>query len=233
MKELIRLLIILCLISCTNTSKNKNTPFQLMKGDILFQDLDSSPLCDAIELVTPGYKEANLSHIGIVSELGDPYCINPQYIFEDNIRILEAIPNKVKTTRLDSFLQRSFNKTNKPKVIVGRLKPKYRHTIYDAIIFLKSKLNIEYDNEFLIDNNKYYCSELIYEAFLKDSIFELQYMTFLHPESNDTLQAWSNYYAKLGAKIPQNELGINPGIMSLSEKIEIVHIYGSPDGMKK
>ena len=40
--------------------------FELQEGDFLFQDLDSSPLCDAIELVTPGYKDANFSHIGLV-----------------------------------------------------------------------------------------------------------------------------------------------------------------------
>ena len=231
MKNSIKLFILLCITGCINTNKNIDTSFELELGDILFQDLDSDPLCDAIELVTPGYKEANLSHIGIVSELEDPYCINANY--NNDIRILEAIPNKVKTTRLDSFLQRSFDNNNNPKVIVGRLKPEHRHTIHNAIIFLKSKLNIEYDNEFLIDNNKYYCSELIYNAFKKDNIFKLEPMTFLDPESNDTLQAWLNYYKELGVKIPQNELGINPGIMSLSEKIEIVHTYGIPDGMKK
>ena len=40
--------------------------FDLKEGDLLFQDLDSSPLCDAIELVTPGYNGANLSHIGLI-----------------------------------------------------------------------------------------------------------------------------------------------------------------------
>jgi hypothetical protein len=38
----------------------------LKEGDLLFQDLDSSPLCDAIELVTPGYNDANFSHIGLI-----------------------------------------------------------------------------------------------------------------------------------------------------------------------
>ena len=66
---------LLCQVSCIDRSIQEN--FQLQKGDFLFQDLDSSPLCDAIELVTPGYKGANLSHIGMVVELGDPYCINP------------------------------------------------------------------------------------------------------------------------------------------------------------
>jgi hypothetical protein len=36
----------------------------------------------------------------------------------------------------------------------------------------------------------------------------------------------------LEIKIPENELGINPGIMSLSNQIEVVHVYGIPTGMK-
>ena len=84
-----------------------------------------------------------------------------------------------------------------------------------------------------MNNNKYYCAELIYEAFINDSVFNLQPMTFLNPETNDTIDAWKEYYLKLNAKIPQNKLGINPGIMSLSDKLEIVHIYGKPDGMKR
>ena len=101
------------------------------------------------------------------------------------------------------------------------------------ITFSKSKLNKEYDDVFLMNNDKYYCSELIYEAFSKDSIFQLQPMTFLHPETKDTLVTWKEYYSEIGVEIPQNKLGINPGIMSLSNKIEIVHKYGIPDRMKK
>ena len=188
-----------------------------MKGDILFQDLDSSPLCDAIELVTPGYRNGNFSHIGIVIELGYPDSIGADYIYENNIRILEATPNNVKTTRLDSFLNRSVDSNKKPKVIVGRIKDKYQYAIHDAINFLKSKIGIKYDNEFLLNNNSYYCSELIYKAFEKDSIFKLNKMTFLDPESNDTIDIWKEYYRELNIKIPEGELGVNPGIMSLSK----------------
>ena len=195
--------------------------FQLQEGDLLFQDLDSSPLCDAIELVTPGYNDANFSHIGfIVSDDG-------------KLKVLEAIPPKVILTELEDFLSRSKDKDGNPKVIVGRLKKEYKNTIPKAVEFAYKKIGVDYDDVFLINNNSYYCSELLYEAFSKDSIFQLQAMTFLHPDSGDTLQTWKAYYAELGVKIPENELGINPGIMSLSKKIEIVHIYGIPDGMKK
>ena len=198
-----------------------HSKFQLKEGDLLFQDLDSSPICDAIELVTPGYKGANFSHIGlIVSEAGE-------------LKVLEALPPKVMLTTIDDFLTRSFDKNGSPKVIVGRLKNQYKSSVSSAINFAKEQLGVNYDEVFLLNNERYYCSELIYEAFEKDSIFSLQPMTFLHPETKDTLKIWKEHYSDLGVKIPHNKLGINPGVMSLSDKIEIVHIYGIPDGMKR
>ena len=206
----------LILSSCLPKQK-----FDLQEGDLLFQDLDSSPLCDAIELVTPGYKDANFSHIGLV------------VLDNDILKVLEAIPPKVVLTPIANFLNRSHDNNKKPKIIVGRLNSKHQHSIKDAIFFAKKQIGIAYDIEFLMENNKYYCSELIYDAFKKDSIFQLQPMTFLHPKTNDTLTVWKNYYSKLGIKIPQNEPGINPGIMSLSDKIELIYSYGTPDGMKQ
>ena len=218
-------------IACGNNTNKEDTTFQLEVGDILFQDLDSSPLCDAIELVTPGFKDGNFSHIGIVVEIGDPYCMNPEYEPTVHIRILEALPGGVITTRVDSFLMRSSDYNNNPKVIVGRLNDEYKHTIPTAVQFSKNQIGVDYDEVFILDNDKYYCSELIYEAFLNNSIFELQPMTFLHPISNDTLQTWKDYYKEIEVEIPQNKMGINPGIMSLSNKIKMVHFYGIPDGL--
>ena len=211
--------LLLIQISCVNRSAQEG--FQLHQGDLLFQDLDSSPLCDAIELVTPGYKGSNFSHIGlIVSDDG-------------TLKVLEAVPPKIILSEIDDFLNRSFDKDGKPKVIVGRLKDEYNNIIPKAIDFVNKQIGVDYDKVFLLNNEKYYCSELIYEAFEKDSIFQLQPMTFLHPETKDTLTTWKNYYTELGVEIPQNKLGINPGIMSLSDKVEIIHSYGIPDGMKK
>ena len=215
----------LLLISCGN---NSNDEFNLQIGDILFQDLDSSPLCDAIEKVTPGFNDYNFSHIGIVVELGDPDSINSDYIYENDIKILEAIPEKVKTTRLDSFLNRSFDSDSMPKVVVGRLKKQYRFLIEDAVSFLKSKIGVEYDHYFLEKNNQYYCSELIHEAFSKDSIFFQKPMTFLEPETGKIMDIWDEYYKNLNFEVPQGKIGSNPGIMSISQNIEIIHHYGIP-----
>ena len=172
-----------------------------MEGDILFQDLDSSPLCDAIELVTPGYNSFNISHIGVI-------------VKKDNeMKVIEAIPNSVKFTHIDSFLTRSLDSNKQPKVILGRLKNPYKKYIPQAINFMKDKIGDEYDNVFILNNNKYYCSELIYEAFEESNIFELKPMTFINPNTNDTLETWKNYYKNLQTEIPEGKLGINPGIM--------------------
>ena len=45
----------------------KISQLNLKEGDLLFQDLDSSPLCDAIEKVTFSINNLNFSHIGIVT----------------------------------------------------------------------------------------------------------------------------------------------------------------------
>lgn len=223
--KLIIFFLSLLLISCGN---NSNDEFSLQIGDILFQDLDSSPLCDAIEKVTPGYNDYNFSHIGIVVELGDPNCINSDYIYENDIKILEAIPEKVKTTRLDSFLNRSFDSDSMPKVVVGRLKKQYHFLIEDAVSFLKSKIGVKYDHYFIEKNNQYYCSELIHEAFSKDSIFFQKPMTFIEPETEKIMDIWDEYYKNLNFEVPQGKIGINPGIMSISQNIEIIHHYGIP-----
>jgi len=236
------LLIIITYVSCNYINSNqKKEEFTLQLGDMLFQDLDSSPLCNAIELVTPGYKGANLSHIGIIVEEKTPFCTNSDSRFEDKyfynieqeVKVLEALPGGVKTIILDSFLNRSFDNNNMPKVIVGRLKKKYQYAIADGIQFLNSKIGKDYDDYFLMQNEKYYCSELIHDAFASDSIFKMYPMTFMNPNTNETMDIWKEYYNKLNIKIPEGQLGINPGIMSISEKIEVVHIYGIPEGMKR
>ncbi len=214
MKNIFFLLLIITLFSC-------NEQFHLKEGDLLFQDLDSSPLCDAIEVVTPGYKGSNFSHIGIA------------VLDKGTLKVLEAIPPIVQLTSLKDFLNKSSDKDGNPKVIVGRVKDEYSHSIKSAISFLFSKIGAKYDNVFIMNNDSYYCSELIYEAFQNDSIFELKPMTFIDPQTNDTIGVWKDYYTDLEVKIPQNKLGINPGLMSLSEKIDIIHFYGIPSRMKK
>lgn len=193
--------------------------FELEPGDLLFQDSDCGPMCEAIEKVTTGYKGANFTHVGIAAKNAD-----------GDIVVIEAVSAGVKVTDLDAFLNRSTDDEGKPKVVVGRLKKRYRHLIAPAIeasLELKGK---PYDKVFAIDNDAYYCSELVYVAFLKanggEPVFKLQPMTFNDPDTEELFSVWKDYYADLGVPVPQGRPGLNPGGISRSPVLNIVHRYG-------
>ncbi|MFB9054316.1 YiiX/YebB-like N1pC/P60 family cysteine hydrolase [Formosa undariae] len=210
------LLPILLIYSCKNTPE-----FPTKEGDLLFQDVDCGPFCDAIEAVTQGIDNYNFSHVGLVikSENGD-------------LKVMEAISAGVVLTPIDSFLNRSLDAHKNPKVIVGRLKPELNHLIPKTISFIQSKMDAAYDPYFDIDNDKYYCSELIHLAFKSanndKAIFKEQPMTFKSPETDETYAIWEVYFRNLDYDIPEEQLGLNPGGMSLSPFIDIVHHFGTP-----
>lgn len=195
--------------------------FAIQPGDLLFQDLDCGPLCDAIEKVTIGYQGMSFSHVGLAAK--DE---------KGNVVVIEAVSKGVEITALQTFLSRSLDDAGRPKVTVGRLKKPYRHLIPLAIkeaFVLKGR---PYDKVFAFDNGDYYCSELIYEVFRRANknapIFEAQPMTFKDPDTNRTYPAWEEYFAELGAAVPEGAPGVNPGGISRSDVLTIFGVYGVP-----
>ncbi len=220
-RTLLLILVGLAIAGCKHGVLERNRSFSLQPGDLLFQDIDSGPLCDAIEKVTTGYQGANFSHVGIVAR-GDG----------GNFVVIEAVSRGVEATLLQAFLERSFDAQGRPKVAVGRLKRPYRQLIPAALekaFALKGK---PYDKAFVIDNDAYYCSELIYEIFLcandNNRLFVLQPMTFKDPDTGETVSAWEQYFSELGVAIPEGQPGINPGGISRSPVLTMVHRYGTP-----
>ncbi len=200
----------------------QSTP-EFQVGDILFQDLDCGPPCEAIEAVTSGHNGAQLSHNGIITEIkGEEFS---------QIFVVEAIGESVVKTPLNEFLERN------DKVIVGRVKSDYTYMISDAINYIESSiLGKPYDYIFDLDNDTYYCSEVIYKGFeVADStqnLFAINPMTFNEPNTNDPFVHWVSYYKELNAEIPEGELGLNPGGMSRSNKIDIIYTFKKPSGMQ-
>ena len=181
---------------------------KLKTGDIIFQSMNCGPLCEAINEVTEGYQGKDFSHLGLV------------LIQNDSIYIIEAGGKEVKKTPYSTF------KTyTKEEMYVGRLKPKYRKLIPAAIAFSLQQIGTPYDDEYLYDNGKYYCSELIYDAFLeayKKPLFHMYPMTFKSPQSNEFFDVWAEYYKNLKMEIPEGELGCNPGGISTSDTLKII-----------
>ena len=196
--------------------------FHLKEGDLLFQDSDCGPFCEAIEKVTIGVNHAKFSHIGLVVKNQNGELV-----------VLEAISKGVIETPVRSFLTRSFDTDNNPKVVVGRIKTGNAHLIRPAIDSARLRTGKAYDEIFDINNDEYYCSELIYLAFKEANgghpLFKLEPMTFNDPDTNEPFPIWVDYYKKLGVAIPEDQPGLNPGSISRSDCLEIVHYYGQPD----
>jgi hypothetical protein len=195
--------------------------FKLKNGDLLFQDLDCGGLCDAIESVTTGYNNATFSHVGIVK-------IQPN----GKIEVLEAIGKNVHYTPLEKFLNRQLDAEKKPKVAVGRLQKPYQYLIETALANGEKLLGKPYDDVFAMDNDAYYCSELIYEMFKgannNQPVFDLAPMTYATPGTETIMPVWEEYFQKLNARVPQNDPGLNPGGMSCSKKLKMYFPYGKP-----
>lgn len=177
-------------------------------GDLLFQDLDCGALCDAIESVTEGVDGRDFSHVGMV------------YRMYDTVFVIEAYGKSVQLIPLHTFLSRS----NKP-ALHARLIDTFQQLIPPAIEFALQQIGVPYDEAFLFNNGKYYCSELIYDAFLTANhygeIFERESMHFY---STDTVyKIWTEYYQKLDMQVPEGEPGINPGSLSRSKKLILLH----------
>ncbi|SDX96888.1 Permuted papain-like amidase enzyme, YaeF/YiiX, C92 family [Lutibacter oricola] len=203
-------LILLTVMSC------QTTQFELKEGDLLFQDLDKENIDNAIKKVTKTNLKFNFTHIGIV-------------VSDNNeLKVLEAVSKGVQLSSISDFLNRNLI-NGKPKVVVGQLKKEFRTLIKPAIEHGKTLIGLPYDKVYIIGDNNYYCSELLYEMFHKadpnTKTFQLNPMTFKDPKTNKTLEFWTNYYAKLNHKIPEGELGLNPNGMSVSPNITLIYDY--------
>jgi uncharacterized protein YycO len=213
---LIAFFFIILFNNCKSTEFSQK--IQLEKGDLLFQDIDCGEYCESIESVTQGYRGSKFSHIAILD------------IVDNEYKVIEAVNEGVRVITLEKFLGRS------GKVIVGRMKDEYKPLINKALRFSKSKVGSPYDDVFDIDNEKYYCSELIYFAFKSSNegydVFELKPMTFKAPNSQNIFPIWQKYFDIMKEKVPEGRLGLNPGSISLSDKITIVKVYKKPDGWK-
>jgi hypothetical protein len=138
----------------------------------------------------------------------------------DSLKVIEAIGESVQVTSLKDFKQRS------NKIVVARLKKMNEGIITRAVAYAKSLKGKPYDEVFLLNNDRYYCSELLYESFKVANhgkpIFELAPMTFMDPATKAYYPVWVDYYHELNCPIPEGKPGLNPGSISRSPVLELL-----------
>lgn len=183
-------------------------------GDILFQDGSKNDFNDAVKNVTQSWDGRHFSHCGVIAQV------------DDSVLVIEAIDAGVVLTSFNQFINRNRDSKGNPKVVVGRLNDSLQTCIPNGIQYAKSKLGAEYDHAFSFENEKFYCSELVYFMFKHNGkyVFETNKMTF-KDESGEFDKGWVEHFKKLNVAIPEGEEGINPGGISKSNKIKIIKVY--------
>jgi hypothetical protein len=202
------LLCTICLYSAWHTQAKEIYRSDLKSGDLIFEDLDCGPLCDAIEAVTPAYNGHHFSHMGIIERA------------KGKLFVIESIGAGVIRTSLDTFLLRSPH-----PCYIGVLKRKYLRLAKTTVQFAQTKIGIPYDDDFLYNNGKYYCSELVYDVFLIANggkpFFRLLPMTYKVPGSEHFFTAWEQYFKKKNQAVPEGLPGCNPGSIAQSPKLRL------------
>lgn len=191
-------------------------------GDILFQDIGCGAVCDAINGVTPGFRNAEINHCGMV------------FSQDGEWHVLEAISPKVRSTNLESFLNRTLDQRSRPRIMVGRVSTALSHLIPGAIDFCLGRVGIQYDPLYYPDDKGFYCSELIVDGFTfsnaNQPVFPEYPMSFRDPVTGEILDFWKKYYAYFNVPVPDGVPGSNPGRLSLDPNIEIIMQLGDLRG---
>ena len=113
----------------------------------------------------------------------------------------------------------------KPLVAVGRVREADSTVVARAMQRARACLGLPYDDDFLPDNGKFYCSELVWECFLAadDSthLFRSRPMTFRAADGSMP-DYWTRHFAASGMAVPEGVAGTNPNDMAADPAVRIV-----------
>lgn len=188
--------------------------FAFRPGDLLFQD-GGTKRGAAITAVTVGWGGAAINHVAI---------------YAGRYAVVEAIEPSVHLVPLEQFLRRSLDDCGHPRVIVGRPVDALRWLAPGALAWALGRIGLPYDPAFSQGDEGTYCSKLVAAAFRQANggrpVFEESPMSFCDPATGKTHPYWAAHFDAQGLPIPEGEPGYNPGALSLSPAIEIVHRLG-------
>lgn len=172
------------------------------EGDILFQSLPHSRLVNAIE----GVSQSPYSHCGIATRQDGKWVVYEAY-------------RNVEVTPLREFVFRGRNQG----FAVYRFKASYQQYIPATIESAKKYLGRPYDARYRMDDDRIYCTELIYKAYRQSSGQQLGKLARLgdlnwHP-FEDTIKHFEN------GPVPLDREMITPKDMAEASQLELVFGY--------
>lgn len=189
-----------------STVVDENITTQFQNGDIIFQT-STSEQSKAIQLAT----HSKYSHVGILY-----YSEKKQDYF-----VFEAI-QPVKETPLNEWIERGANKHYVVKRLIDRdniLTPKVLKSLKT---FAKIYSGKDYDLYFEWNDNKIYCSELVWKMYKNAANIELGELQELGDFDLSDPLVKAKLTERYGENIPLNEKVISPSAIYNSDLLETI-----------
>lgn len=196
-------------LSCSREEKIQN-------GDLLFVglnslDVEGENMTSAIAHAT-GDGQVNFIHTAIL-----------EVDHEGKIWIIDAtIKRGVDRHPLDTML-RDFTLKDGSSPIYKVMRLKDNRNAAQYVENAKKFLGEEYDEYFMHNNGRHYCTELVYDSYIENGrpLFESSPMNFKNKDGEFPVY-WVDLFHKIGTSIPQDQPGTNPQSMSKSDILQEV-----------
>lgn len=173
------------------------------EGDVVFQSLPHAPLVNAIE----GGTRSPWSHCGIVA-------------YEDGRWVVYEALGSVRRTSLAEWFWRS----RAWQFAAYRIRPEHAAAIPAALENVRTNVGKPYDVRYELDDEKIYCSELVYKGWLAatgQGLGKLVRLGDLH---------WQPYQQLIemleGGSVPVERMMITPRDLALAPELELVTSHG-------
>lgn len=182
----------------------------LEAGDLLFTVGAESAMSEAIRCATASQGALPYTHVGLLTEGADS--------------VIEATsPEGVRIIPLADYLARTARIDGRPCATACRHTD--RQAAREAVRRARRLIGAPYDDAFRADNDRYYCSELVWSCY-RDStgapLFETVPMRF-RDDRGRMPAYWIAHFAALGEPIPEGEPGTNPAAMAEDPRLTEVH----------
>jgi hypothetical protein len=173
---------------------------KVQDGDLLFVTAARTGLSGAIDDATATQGEPSFDHVALVAHAGDSAVV------------LHADEHGSREQALKAFIDEATAKQR--QIFVYRLSHEHRPAITDAIAQARRMLGKPYNDTYVQDDNRYYCSDFIERAFRTHHVFALQPMNFKNLQTGQISPYWTDFYRSKGMPVPQDLPGTNPNAMS-------------------